>query len=728
MSCAIIDILKAVEQKSPERSDRPMSVRSRRSSTVTSRGSMLPEDAKKIKDAGGIVSVRFVDRYAVCWSTGKPPGFNYSETYNNSSRIMVLCEHCLLFYDYVSGIAHILSAVDLQKPPTAAEFVAPNFCAVGCSDGQIRIWDCSTWSGCKSLACHTKGNGISWLKMLSPRSYNPIQPSKSTPAASDFGTWGGGSADMSVSSLISGNGLRRHEEKPRLFSVSIDGGALVWDLAISGTGVSVLGGSPAGHLLSLGCFAQVFDDTSDTLFTVAADRTIRLWDLGSISKGSGVVRSARRRSSFLGTTSSGSEAGKITCVGKAKPRSDLSSPIAKFTSCTVLEHPRFASCTFAVSAKTDAIGLVNIYESTDDNDVASERSSITNSESAKMKYNEMQIFRLTTVLTEMLVKMHEEVPDANISAAVIAACRDTHTFKVYSVQAHMLYPNILVACTTLGVVALSLFAPGSPGEGGSHVVTHPSWRGNVIMSGEHSIKLSSLRMDTALSAVPSEQTGTPSRPRSIRRRQLSRSLTGGTSGDMLATSLEGGVILDTIAEYIPNAAPIVPGGNTLPVGLDRSSRGRSNSLSQNVKFYRLAVSSTRPTFYPSCSGLFCAAYWPDSHVYAVFKVGIGDIGENSANESTSGTPTRPRSFTRGSSNMGGEKMQEVDRGMCASIGWCTVAMESTDNSDSSVPSDLLCLITLPKRLAAPKKRESLLGTCDSCNRHSEVLFIVFCHR
>ena len=79
----------------------------------------------------------------------------------------------------------------------------------------------------------------------------------------------------------------------------------------------------------------------------------------------GGVRSARRKSSFLGTTA-GSEAGKIACVGKAKTRGDLSHSIAKFTSCTPLEHPRYPTGSFAVAAKNDAIGIVQVYETAAD--------------------------------------------------------------------------------------------------------------------------------------------------------------------------------------------------------------------------------------------------------------------------------------------------------------------------------------------------------------------------
>jgi WD40 repeat protein len=729
MNCSLGDMLQAVERRVSGVAH--LSTRARRSSTVSHRasgGGSVADDAKRVKEAGSVVSVRFVDKFALCWTTGKPPADNYGNSYNNSSRIMVLCENCLLFYDYVSGIAHMLSSTELSKPPAAAEFIAPNLCAVGCSDGQIRVWDCLSWAAVKALPGHSKGP-IVWLRMLCARSYAASAKSDAPAASVGGGSWGG---SLDMSSILSSTGLPAKEEKPRLFSVGSDGGALLWDLAISGTSVGILGGAPAGHLLSAGCFAHLFDDSSDTLYTVAGDRTIRLWDVGNIGKGSGgVVRSAKRRSSFLGS-SAGSEAGKIACVGKAKPRADLSHSIAKFTSCTSLEHPRFPTGTFAVAAKSDAIGFVQVYEAAaGDGEMMSEISSVTDSSNTAMRFNELHIFQMTSVLTALLVRLHEADPDLGISPALVAACRDAGSLRVYSVQAHQLYPHVLVAGTSLGVVALSMYAPGrSGGEGGgSRVGSHPAWGGNVLLHSEGSIRYSAMRVTRPLSAPHGGAGAGPAlssspRPRSMQRRQNSRG-SAGTSGDFSSPAPEEGVVVDTVADFFPSAAPLVPGGGQ-PVGLDTSTRSRTNStIAQSVRQYHLAVLSCRPLFFPSCSGLLCAAYWAESHVYIVFKVGPPGMAGVAARAGAGGTPNR-NSFSRGGSsstipsNLGsGEKMIEIDRGMCYSIGWCASHVDDSSGSGSSGSSgdgaaqDVLCLITPAKRISAPKRRQSILDKLSS---------------
>ena len=100
---------------------------------------------------------------------------------------------------------------------------------------------------------------------------------------------------MSVTSLLTTANAFNAEEKPRLFSVGerkykiliitripmsnnvlgSDGTALIWELVINGSVVSVLGGAPAGCLQCVGCFSQYLDEGSDTLYTISSDRTAK---------------------------------------------------------------------------------------------------------------------------------------------------------------------------------------------------------------------------------------------------------------------------------------------------------------------------------------------------------------------------------------------------------------------------------------------------------------------
>lgn len=676
MDCALLDIVRAIDKK--------------RDSSVA--------DDRRLKEIGHVLSVRFVDMWALCWTTGKPPADIVSDTFNNSSRIMVLCEGGILFYDYVTGNAHMLSQVELGRLPTAAEFVAPNLCAIGCADGQLRVWDCLSWEAGNTLTGHSKGS-IIWLKMLPSKmcaSTGMVENPKGSIDASI--AWGGGSADFSVASALSVAGSDPKDDKPRLFSVGQDGGALVWDLAISGNSVSVLGGSPAGQMLSAGCFGQYLDETSDTLYTVQSDRTIRLWDLGSIGKGLGGVKMPRRRSSVFGNTK-GCEAAKISCVGKAKPRSDLSGPIAKFTSCAPIEHPRFPTGTFAVCAKNSAVGIVQVHESLGEEEAMSERSSVTATDSATMRFNELHLFQMTSVLTALLVRIHEDSPSTHISAAVIDACQDVSTFKVYSLQAHLLYPHVLVACTSIGLVALSLCPPSKAGGEGPRVGTHPAWGQHVITYTDQSIKYSSVHLARTNAGGGPQQGNTPTRPKSLRRRHSSRGAGGFTDLVPSGFPSEEGVVLEAVAELVPSAVSTLTG---VTAGLD-GQRGRSSSVATLTnKVASLALSSSRPVFYPSCSGIFCAAYWPESHIYVIFKAGPSMSAPR-------GDDTQPKtlrhSFSRtGSNALHGERMIEVERGMCYSLGWCVAALEVEGNEPVG---DVLCLITPAKKKEAPKRKQSI---------------------
>lgn len=106
-----------------------------------------------------------------------------------------------------------------------------------------------------------------------------------------------------------------------------------------------------------------------------------MWDLSSIKKsqsGGGKVRAGRRASisAMSATSHAGSENGKISCVGKVrdmlciylfvrnlilfeqvKVGTTLSSSLAKFTSISAIDHPRYPLGTFLIASKTNSIGM-----------------------------------------------------------------------------------------------------------------------------------------------------------------------------------------------------------------------------------------------------------------------------------------------------------------------------------------------------------------------------------
>ena len=102
-------------------------------------GEDLTGPVLKVKDVGEVKNVSFADRAAIQWQCGVtvPPT---ADSFHTASRVMIECEAAILFFDFAQqSYTHIVSTADLGKhTPTCAEFVSPDMCAVGCSDGNIR--------------------------------------------------------------------------------------------------------------------------------------------------------------------------------------------------------------------------------------------------------------------------------------------------------------------------------------------------------------------------------------------------------------------------------------------------------------------------------------------------------------------------------------------------------------------------------------------------------------
>ena len=101
---------------------------------------------------------------------------------------MIICDTILLFYDFITNCSHILTATELTKQPTTAEFISIDLCAIGCIDGQIRIWDCYNWANTKTIQSHNRGEILSIKSILTSTQFT----SSGFSQQSLKGMWGGG--------------------------------------------------------------------------------------------------------------------------------------------------------------------------------------------------------------------------------------------------------------------------------------------------------------------------------------------------------------------------------------------------------------------------------------------------------------------------------------------------------------------------------------------------------
>lgn len=93
-----------------------------------------------LKSVGDIKRVVFIDRVAMQWACGGiiiPPTL---DTFHSPNRVMIICDGALIFYDFVSRIAHAITPADLNRVAIcSAEFIYTDLCAIGCADGSIRF-------------------------------------------------------------------------------------------------------------------------------------------------------------------------------------------------------------------------------------------------------------------------------------------------------------------------------------------------------------------------------------------------------------------------------------------------------------------------------------------------------------------------------------------------------------------------------------------------------------
>lgn len=77
--------------------------------------------------------------------------------HSDSNLLLIVRDHQVLLVDYVTHACSVVDEADLGRPPASADMLSPRCCAIGCSDGLIRLWDIGTRVVVRILAGHTRG-------------------------------------------------------------------------------------------------------------------------------------------------------------------------------------------------------------------------------------------------------------------------------------------------------------------------------------------------------------------------------------------------------------------------------------------------------------------------------------------------------------------------------------------------------------------------------------------
>lgn len=124
--------------------------------------SILPIVKKKESkiNFGDVRQISFADGLSVSHYCGTNVDTD-ENSFNSDSRIMIICDIGVILYDFVLNTAVSISTEkDTTIIPKCASFLFKDTCAVGYSDGQIRIWNFQNGSGqhkqLKTLSGHQK--------------------------------------------------------------------------------------------------------------------------------------------------------------------------------------------------------------------------------------------------------------------------------------------------------------------------------------------------------------------------------------------------------------------------------------------------------------------------------------------------------------------------------------------------------------------------------------------
>eukprot|EP01041_Mallomonas_annulata_P008594 gene8594-17724_t len=536
----------------------------------------------KPKDYGVVQQLSFIDPISIQRSNKLNMTVN-DITVHTSSKIMIICESIIVFYDFTSNVCHTLSQVELGKAPTAAEFIFPDLCAIGCVDGYIRIWDCIKWTMIKILPGHCKGD-IPVIRSIITHNFRTDDAPQ------------GSHTPTSTSRL---NNLK--ELKFRFLSIGNDGVVYLWMGVVIRNNHTLQtqmqmqsGDQPYARLnrCIAGCMTVYFDDVTEMLITVGSDRKFRYWDLNHSTNTaremdftpSSVTPSSNRMSlmksrrvsgfgSFAnrgalsdmtggggGVSGSGTGSNTIQVIpgsGKAMA-SQLPTALSKFSSCVVWNHPRYNGNLFIVTAKTNSIAILQFSDGDlDEKDMGGGDTSSTMS-GAGDKPSKLSCI---------------------------------HEFNINQLLPHPLLPHILLVATSVGLVALCVCPPTSPsGRSGPMAATHSQWKQNILLYSDFSLKKMSLNPSIASTVSPHSTSLSPSLSSTSLR---PRSASG--SSNNLSNSIHGnGIGITGIGNG--NGSP---GGNrSRPSSMKKIQRVNSPSPLSLIQ----AMNGSKPTLLASPSG------------------------------------------------------------------------------------------------------------------------------
>jgi hypothetical protein len=297
--------------------------------------------------------------------------------FNSDSRVMVLCDIGVIIYDFVLNTAVTISA-EKDAIPKCSSFIFKDICAIGYSDGQIRIWNFYNEPGqhkiLKTLSGHQKE--IVLLKVFKVSNDNSDSGDKSA-AVRLLSICMDGIGLFWEFPLLDGSFDLRH-----LNSSSSPSAKLSESIGPLSHGTA---GSKNNSLLLVDAY---MDKDTNTLITLNGERSYKVWDLSIINQSMNKTSSLtpKKKSSQNGWGMLGSKmtdtshkrrsvdySKKLTrknsfslalpgvcsipCLERFVP-GNLPPNLCKYVSCTMVTHPRYPVRTYAVVAKSNSIGIL----------------------------------------------------------------------------------------------------------------------------------------------------------------------------------------------------------------------------------------------------------------------------------------------------------------------------------------------------------------------------------
>jgi hypothetical protein len=536
------------------------------------------------------------------------------DTLTSNSKIMLVCENAVIFYDFITDISSCLTINELSKYPTYAEFITYNIVAIGFHDGSILIWNIDSWMEIKVLNSHSKGD-IVLLKILPTLSLNK-----------DTDCYNRQSQLNTNESALN---------RIRMLSMGHDGYTHIWeiysiiDINKEANPIASLHTSISSTTLAS---CSHIDEINNILITVSDDRSIKMWELDSLgAKKTNKNKNSVKRGFFSrGTVDNDDD---LVCIGKIKlnSSSSLSAAYSKYTSCVPLTNPRFPSGAYILCAKTNTIAIAQTLSVGTDEE-RSELSSVNsevNEKSVSLQVNhEISIANLMeSYINNYFDKSMEE------SLPLLVNSIKESNIRVYNVQTHPRLHHIISLGTTIGIIIINL----SPISIGPTIGNHPSW-GSYILTYQYPqrvIQRQSIEFNS--NGVNNEDNSVTNTDNDISN--------DGVRLEVL-DEIDADVDLDQIITNSVRKSRLMSNNN------NSSSIGSSLS-SLKTKSLPYKNSHCRPVFYTSPSGRFCTVWFSDTLTYIILSISNTDIKENC-------------------------EMKEIERGSCTSFAWLGIGVGCFD--------------------------------------------------